>query len=447
MKNFKFFLVLLSILGSSSATMAQGSWILQRAVGLEGEADPELALSAVDKNTCWGCNVHSQFIRTTDGGSTWRVGTVGAGMACASISAIDSSTAWVAVTNPSGILKTTDGGLTWTKAANLYQDVDSYPFNVHFFDSNNGVCAGSPSGGNWEIYTTSDGGTDWTRVSNIPTPVAGEQPLYATYPMSVATVAADNCFWFTTRQGSLYRTTDRGMTWTVTRHVIDNNDFSAFHVAFKDSLNGLACAWVNSAALSSTTDGGVTWTHIPLPSPLSKITLWFPVYDKGTSGTYFITGFENHREGIPTIPGTAYTNDNGRTWVKINSLPVGPIDFASDGTGWGGGANDSIYKWLPSTATDVGANSLQSYGFKLAQNYPNPFNPTTTISFQLKADSYVTLKVYDVLGREVRTLVNENLKPGSYETRFDGTGLASGVYMYRLQAGDFIQTRKLILLR
>lgn len=85
--------------------------------------------------------------------------------------------------------------------------------------------------------------------------------------------------------------------------------------------------------------------------------------------------------------------------------------------------------------------------FLLSQNYPNPFNPETRINFQIPTGSDVSLKVYDVLGREVKTLVSERLQPGSYETTFDGSGLASGVYLYRLQAGGFVETKKLLLLR
>jgi hypothetical protein len=95
--------------------------------------------------------------------------------------------------------------------------------------------------------------------------------------------------------------------------------------------------------------------------------------------------------------------------------------------------------------------------FALSQNYPNPFNPSTKIQFQLAASGFVSLKVYDVLGREVRTLVNENLKAGSYETTFSAEGgsasggdareLASGVYFYRLGAGDFLETKRLLLVK
>jgi hypothetical protein len=85
--------------------------------------------------------------------------------------------------------------------------------------------------------------------------------------------------------------------------------------------------------------------------------------------------------------------------------------------------------------------------FALAQNYPNPFNPTTTIEYQIPNQSYVTLKVFDLLGREAATLVNEKKDAGYYAVRFVANDLASGVYLYRIQAGSYVQTRKLILVR
>ena len=85
--------------------------------------------------------------------------------------------------------------------------------------------------------------------------------------------------------------------------------------------------------------------------------------------------------------------------------------------------------------------------FILSQNYPNPFNPTTAVGYQLPTASEVKLIVYDLLGREVAVLVNERKVVGSYEVKFDAAGLASGVYLYRLTAGDFVQTRKMVVIK
>ncbi|NBC05143.1 MAG: T9SS type A sorting domain-containing protein, partial [Bacteroidetes bacterium] len=85
--------------------------------------------------------------------------------------------------------------------------------------------------------------------------------------------------------------------------------------------------------------------------------------------------------------------------------------------------------------------------FTLAQNYPNPFNPTTQISYQLPVSSEVRLEVYDMLGRNVATLVNEQVSAGRHTVNFDAGNLSSGVYLYRLQAGSQIMTRKLTILK
>ena len=85
--------------------------------------------------------------------------------------------------------------------------------------------------------------------------------------------------------------------------------------------------------------------------------------------------------------------------------------------------------------------------FLLYQNYPNPFNPNTTIKYNIPEQSFISIKLFDVLGREVRTLVNEEKAIGNYEVDFEAFNLPSGIYIYRLQAGDFIETKKMVLLK
>lgn len=85
--------------------------------------------------------------------------------------------------------------------------------------------------------------------------------------------------------------------------------------------------------------------------------------------------------------------------------------------------------------------------FILEQNYPNPFNPVTVISYQLSVNSYVTLKIFDILGKEVETLVNEQKQAGSYKVQFNASHLASGVYLYKLQAGSFTAVKKFVFMK
>jgi hypothetical protein len=102
--------------------------------------------------------------------------------------------------------------------------------------------------------------------------------------------------------------------------------------------------------------------------------------------------------------------------------------------------------WVPgisSVKDEVGFPN----SYSISQNHPNPFNPSTTIRFQVPNSSFLNLKVYDVLGNKVATLVNEEKPPGSYEVSFNAAGLSSGIYFYKLQAGSFIETKKMLLLK
>ncbi len=130
-------------------------------------------------------------------------------------------------------------------------------------------------------------------------------------------------------------------------------------------------------------------------------------------------------------------------WTNLeDKITLVLIDEGNDGT-----IDDTlILKNELTNIKDKGSLTIPEE-FYLSQNYPNPFNPTTTIRYSIPQNSKVTLKVYDILGREVATLVNEAKQPGNYEVAFNGSGLASGIYFYRLQAGNFSATKKLILMK
>jgi len=155
-------------------------------------------------------------------------------------------------------------------------------------------------------------------------------------------------------------------------------------------------------------------------------------------------------DNISLSANTSHTYVPDWTDVTNTDLMV-LVDVGNDGT-----IDDTLY--LQNQVTGVGDDDgslLIPDSYNLAQNYPNPFNPVTTIRYQLPVNSHATLKVFDVLGREVATLANENKKPGSYEVEFDGSKLPSGVYFYRLyahptdakQTNDFVQTKKLLLVK
>ena len=129
--------------------------------------------------------------------------------------------------------------------------------------------------------------------------------------------------------------------------------------------------------------------------------------------------------------------DNSKIFVANADLAISP----------GGPGPGVVEVNIDTTVTGVNENIYQPWKFKLEQNYPNPFNPATNISFVIGHQSFVTLKIYDILGREVTTLINEEKPAGIYKITFNASNLASGIYFYQLKAGSYIQTKKMVLLK
>ena len=161
------------------------------------------------------------------------------------------------------------------------------------------------------------------------------------------------------------------------------------------------------------------------------------------SGTDLFAGTQHGGVFLSTDNGTSWTAVNaGLTDTVVISLAVSGTDLFA-GTAWEG-----VWRRPLSEMVSVKlASSELPTEFSLEQNYPNPFNPSTTIRYELPHASRVSLKVYNTLGQEVATLVNETKPAGVYTVQFDAGSLASGVYFYRLQAGDFVEAKKLVLLR
>ncbi len=149
------------------------------------------------------------------------------------------------------------------------------------------------------------------------------------------------------------------------------------------------------------------------------------------------------QSSYPSFSRFSYTEDIGmdfRVWTLIG------YSMYFERTLKGCIINGLLYG--DTTLTDVGyeENPITNE-FELEQNYPNPFNPITNIRFRIVDFGFITLKVYDILGNEVATLVNEEPSAGEYEVEFDGTGIPSGIYFYQLKSGNFVQTKKMLLLK
>jgi photosystem II stability/assembly factor-like uncharacterized protein len=202
-------------------------------------------------------------------------------------------------------------------------------------------------------------------------------------------------------------------------------------------------------------DGSI-WSEILLPTDIGSVpfALNLTVDNSGVLWGVFV--------GSNVNKGVYFTTNNGASWKYVGLTGVGikylnAVDDSVTTFNKTSGSSlslvyavtfvDGIYGFTTSTipTTVHTEHSMNVQTYELFQNYPNPFNPTTNISFILPIQSRVTLKIFDILGREITTLLNEEKKEGTYLIPFNGTLLASGVYFYRLQAGSFVQTKKLLL--
>jgi hypothetical protein len=165
-------------------------------------------------------------------------------------------------------------------------------------------------------------------------------------------------------------------------------------------------------------------------------------WKNGTGGDTVMTGIRTLFIAVDSVHDKMYWTEDHKIGV-VNLDGTGRHDLV---TGLTAGLY-GIALYLDTTTVSVKEDICASREFSLSQNYPNPFNPSTTIQYRTPNKGHITLKVFDVLGREVATLVNEVKQPGAYTVQFDGSGLASGVYFYRLQAGSVVDVKKLIRLR
>jgi len=175
----------------------------------------------------------------------------------------------------------------------------------------------------------------------------------------------------------------------------------------------------------------------------------------GSGSTGLVKGFKINRSGTflwgggSIITPCTNTASKGRMSMGINQNNMSILAF-SDGRIDAGGMYAQNVNYNGTFGPPTGISNLGNSApdkFELYQNYPNPFNPATIIRFQIKDLRFVTLKVYNILGKEIATLVNENLKSGNYEVNFNADKYSSGVYFYKLTAGDFVEVKRMLLVK
>ncbi|MFA7360034.1 MAG: T9SS type A sorting domain-containing protein [Candidatus Kapaibacterium sp.] len=345
-------------------------------------------------------------------------------------------------------IKSTDGGLNWQRGS-IFDTLTGYFNDIHFFDMNTGYALiDSNPTLNTKLYRTTNAGVNWNLISAIDTNAEVEKMIF----LDANTIVAKGFYW----GGRIYRSTNTGLNWTTTFMPMQIDC-----ITFYNATTGIVCG-VSELGMDSkiykTTDAGLQWNEI-YSTPLRMFTNIMTVPSTGTAFGIGVT-FDTSIFASSNIA-TLKTTNYGATWVskELNTTQYVMGLWIADSNNYymsGGNMNEPAVVLKSTNGGNVFVNTVGSEvpdSYSLGQNYPNPFNPVTKIRISIQKsesrsqNSEVSLKVYDVMGREVQTLVNERLEPGTYETTFDGSKLTSGVYFYQMKAGDFRVTKSMLLIK
>jgi photosystem II stability/assembly factor-like uncharacterized protein len=464
----------------------------------------------ISENLGWVCGDDGTILKTTNGGIDWNSQNIGTLDNVHAIFFIDSLFGWAVLyefspTRHGIIIHTTDGGNSWNVQLSIW---DYTLHSIHFADGNNGWASGSngivfhtsnsgtswiqqypPTGGGWlwpiffiddnigwtagdpifGVFKSTNGGNTWTAY-NVPVIERIYSLMFLNYETG----------WLSAAQGQIAKSIDGGITW---QNLQSGTSQYLRDIYFIDYNTGW-CVGHNGTILF-TTNGGSTWMQQSSNTFENLRAVQF-VNDQvgwavGENGTILKTvnsgipvelisfsaeiennlvklswitatennnlGFEVERKIKNDWKKLAFIRGNGTTTMQqyysysdnISSSQgeikifyrLKQIDF------------NGSYKYLNEISVDLELTSI----FNLEQNFPNPFNPTTTIKYSVGQNGFVTLKIFDVLGKEVATIVNSHKEAGSYKIEFDGNKLTNGIYYYMLKSNDLFSIKKFVLMK
>ena len=388
-----------------------------------------------DLNTGYA-TVENGVGKTTNGGINWvPVFSVTWGCRFRSVYFINSNTGfiagWYVGSNTGIVLKTTNAGYNWT-APNL----PTAPrfTTVYFINQNTGYVSG-----NGVILKTTNTGATW-EIQNIP--FTGVLFAICFTDVNTGYVVGDS--------GAVFKTTNGGSNW------FPGNSTTSINlrgISFANANTGIAVGGDNGNSfvppvniILKTTNAGNNWSEVQFNTHSDSL-LWNVNFINSSTG--YITGWGSN---------ITKTTNSGNSWYNQNCPVPGQIlrnsFFVNDNTGYICGYNDTAGSLVLKT-TNGGENFVGiktsgneiPNGYTLHQNYPNPFNPVTKINYELPITNYVKLAVYDILGREVVVLINRKQSAGKHEIEWNASNYTSGTYFYKLTAGDYTETKKMMLVK
>ena len=363
--------------------------------------------------------------RSNDKGNTWEEKNNGLDLSVQCL-AINDSGHIFAGTFDAGLFRSTDKGENWIQIYNpAYHVIYSIGINdsdyiyIEAFTAYGSLVLKSINNGlNWTLKNTGLSETDDV--------------------LAFAFNSSGNIFAGTSSSG-VFRSTDYGETW-----VPLNGYFPPFAGRIEVSPNGnvFVSPYYSLSGIYRSTDNGGVWEGREVVSGTTIQAL-----ETNSDGELFAGTYEK---------GIYLSTNNGDSWSEINNgltaKRVPALAFDSNGYIYAGTIGGGVFRSINSTTSVRKINEIIPPGFSLSQNYPNPFQSTTIIRYEIPQSGFVTLKVYDLPGREVATLVNEEKRPGEYEVQFnghsgEGRNLPGGVYFYRLKVGEIAQTKKMTLIK
>ncbi|NVO02333.1 MAG: T9SS type A sorting domain-containing protein [Bacteroidetes bacterium] len=422
-------------------------------------------ISVVDANTVWvkGFNgsgtgpAIKAFSKTTNGGTTWTAGTIGltGTIMPYCFAASSASKAFVialdTVSSAASYWGTLDGGSTWAPVAGLFGGASSFPDGVKFWDGSKGFCYGDPLSGFYEIYTTTDGGSTWTAATTsvAPVPAATE---YGYNGADCATIVPGTGFGaFITNYGRVIKTTDYGVTWSLTPTApFPSASYGSVKIYASSANYMFAATYVTATTTWTwkiTSDGGATWNlYTPASGPWYEYAM---CYVPGTPNTFVATSpFSS------SVVGVAYSYDGGLNWADyLDPLlqPAGSnvqclgVGYSDRTTGWVGNYDqattiNSILKYYDPNA---GINLQQTVNGNDVNIYPNPTNGLVNFAINGANTEDMNITVFDVMGKMI---INQTLNVnGLTNTSFDFSSYAKGVYVVQVTSGTEITTKKLMV--
>ena len=406
------------------------------------------SIAVVNENVIWvACNGGGVLI-TVNAGLNWTLKNTGLPSThLYGISAIDANNCWVG-TGAGAIYRTTNGGTSWTQQISIS---GSFINGIHFTNANTGVFVGDPTGSGqpYQNRYTTNGGTTWTLAPNSPISAGNEWGVINAWDWTDAShywLGSANVLPNATTAKIFRTTTGFAGTWLTAPITGVGGSAGLYYqaIAFTDNNNGLTGC--NASMIKKTNNGGATWTAVPNPPGVTTYAAINMHGFKDNSNIIRISLNETagYKVFRTTNYGTSWTNEPLPLQGTGNGLAH--MQFINQNLGYAGGGLGSFFRYGPPVGIGGNGNNTPSV-FALEQNYPNPFNPVTTIEYSVPSNAFVTVKVFDVMGREIAELVNGKKSAGNYIVQFDAKDLNSGIYFYTLETNGFKETKKMLLIK